>query len=64
MNKTTTSSKDHLREARALISQLTRACRQTLVYLGGQSCMNETTVKQMLQKVIRSGENYENTELQ
>ena len=58
----TTSKKNQLQASKRVIAQLTRTCRQVIIYLDGKSCLSETTLKQNLQKSIRVGEDYENTD--
>ncbi|MBM4144026.1 MAG: hypothetical protein FJ225_10615 [Lentisphaerae bacterium] len=62
---TATGSREHggdgharLREARQQLSQCVRACRQTITYLQGKSCLDQRRLQRVLEDVVRAGENF------
>ncbi|NQT91385.1 MAG: hypothetical protein HQ559_01390 [Lentisphaerae bacterium] len=54
-------ARKQLIEARRLINALSRSCRQTMVYLDGQSCLDKVRLKKTLQKAIHECDKFTNS---
>jgi hypothetical protein len=54
----TVDDKTRLRDARRVITELTRACRQTLAYLDGISCLDQNRLKRALKDSVRVSDEF------
>jgi hypothetical protein len=51
-------AREQLIEAKRIISLLTRACRQTQVFLSGSSLLDKVKLQRVLQEAVQKGERF------
>lgn len=54
-------AKEELREAKVLINQLSRVCRQVETFMSGASCLDENRIKRGLRDAVKAVDKFMQT---